>query len=197
MGPLHVDEPEQVHRIPSSLAKKGAAFRRTSFYCLRMQFSSEPTQLLSLAGGQALSLSGVDLGLLDPLSRGPGGHPEPSSGLRDRPPGRAGQPDGFPAELGWTRWSGSRRLFSSPRTFATEFLRVHGCQASPALEVFLQEAEYFGPGVGVGELVGFPAPAQLHAPRPALPRLVPRQRDQVSRPLVVEVFVGEGAVVGL
>src|SRR5215210_7612286 len=36
VGPLHVDESEAAHRIPSSLAKKAVAFRRTSFSCSRI-----------------------------------------------------------------------------------------------------------------------------------------------------------------
>jgi hypothetical protein len=71
VGLLRGDEPVGIgHRPSLSRAKKAAAFFRISRSCRRVRFSRQAPELLSLLGGQALALAGVDVGLLDPIAQG-------------------------------------------------------------------------------------------------------------------------------
>jgi hypothetical protein len=113
MGPLRVDEPENVHRIPSSLAKKAVAFRKTSFFLLEDAIlPPEPAQLFPLFGGEPFAFSGVELVVADPPPQRHCGYPYLLGRLRDRPARRAVELDGLLLELRrivrcWSRHRGA------------------------------------------------------------------------------------------
>jgi hypothetical protein len=68
-GLLRLDELESVHRVPSSFAKKAAAFFQDfSLLAEDPVLSPESSELLTLLGGETLSLATVDLCLPEPAT---------------------------------------------------------------------------------------------------------------------------------
>jgi hypothetical protein len=57
---LRLNEREGAHRVPSSFAKKAAAFSRSHF-AEDFVLLAQPTKLLTLFGSKALSLTAIDL----------------------------------------------------------------------------------------------------------------------------------------